>query len=90
MTGRRVCDHCCYKCEHHASWSGLWKCEYTTPEDRREAARQRAQQRFEDENRRISEAFNKRRKEQARERAIKAVKARARQERQNPGGRQKY
>ena len=90
MTGRRVCDHCCYKCEHRVSWSGLWKCEYTTPEDRREAARQRAQQRFEDENRRISEAFNKRRKEQARERAIKAAKARARQERQNPGGRHKY
>jgi hypothetical protein len=86
MTGRRVCDHCCYKCEHRASWSGLWKCEYTTPEDRKEAARKRAQQRFDDENLKISRAFYKRKKEEAKQRAIKAAKARARQKRQNPGG----
>ena len=74
-TGKRVCAACCYKCEHHIRWSGLWKCEYVTPEDRREQALIRARARFEDESRRISQAYTKKKKEEARQRAIKAAKA---------------
>jgi hypothetical protein len=50
----------------------------------------RIRQRFEDENLRISKAFHKRKKEEARERAIKAAKAKARRQRQNPGGSRKF
>lgn len=52
-----------------------------TPEQKREDARRRAQQRFDDENRRISEAFIKKRKEEARQRAMKNARARARRTR---------
>jgi len=75
-TGKRVCDACCYRCEHRVSWSGIWRCSYITEEERREQARQRAQERFASENARISEAYMKRKRELARERAVKAAKAR--------------
>ena len=75
-TGRRVCDECCYRCEHRVSWSGIWRCSYITEEERREQARQRAQERFASESMKISEAYMKRKREQARERAVKAAKAR--------------
>ena len=73
-TGKRVCAACCYKCEYHKSWSGLWKCEYIPPEDRYIQALARARARFEDESRRISQAYTKKKKEEARQRAIKAAK----------------
>ena len=76
MTGRRVCDACCYRCEHRVSWSGIWRCSYITEEERREQARQRAQERFASESAKISEAYMKRKRERARERAAKAAKAR--------------
>lgn len=76
MTGRRVCDACCYRCEHRVSWSGIWRCGYITAEERREQARQRARDRFASESAKISEAYMKRKREQARERAVKAAKAR--------------
>ena len=75
-TGRRVCDECCYRCEHRVSWSGIWRCSYIAEEERREQARQRAQERFASESMKISEAYMKRKREQARERAVKAAKAR--------------
>lgn len=75
-TGERVCANCCYRCEHRVAWSGIWRCGYITAEERRERARMRSQERFTSESARISAAYMKRRKEQARERAIKAAKAR--------------
>ena len=85
-TGKRVCDECCYRCEYHVSWSGIWRCKYVTPEDRREDVQRRIRERFEEEERKISEAYNRRRREEARQRAIKKAKA-AKKARQNPGGR---
>lgn len=75
-TGRRVCDICCWRCEYHTAWSGIWRCAYRTEEIRMQEARQRAQDRFNTENEKISEAFYKRRREEAKRRAIKAAKAR--------------
>lgn len=76
-TGKRVCDVCCLKCEHHFIWSGLWDCGYRTAEELREERRKRARDRFEAENLRISKAYHARRKEEARQWAIKQAKARA-------------
>lgn len=75
MTGRRVCANCCYKCDHHIAFSGIWSCDYITPEQRREQARKRSQERFDAEVIKASEAFKQRRREKAREKAIKAAKA---------------
>ena len=74
-TGKRVCDACCFRCEHHIKFSGIWSCNFITPEKRREEVRKRAQQRFDDENKRISDAFLKRRREMARRRATKSARA---------------
>ena len=78
MTGRRVCDACCYRCEHRVSWSGIWRCGFRTEEQRREDAIRRAKERFDAENLKISRAYQKRRKEAARQRAIKRARAKAR------------
>ena len=85
-TQKKVCDCCCFRCEHHLSWSGVWRCAYITPEQRRENAKKKAQERFDQENLRISRAYHEKRKEEARQRAIKQARAKARKER-NPGGR---
>lgn len=77
-TRRRVCDVCCFNCEHHRRWSGLWECTFRTPEERREAAIKRNRERFEEENRKVSQAYWERKREEARLRAIKAARARAR------------
>ena len=79
MTGRRVCDRCCYECEHHISWSGIWRCGYITPQDRHEDIQRRIRDKFEEENIRISKAYHRKRKEEARKRAIKNAKARKKQ-----------
>lgn len=79
-TRRRVCAECCRKCEHHIKWSGIWRCNYVTLEDRREQARQRAQERFNEENAKISAAYNREKKERARQKAIQAARARRKQE----------
>jgi len=86
-TGQRVCADCCYRCEHHISWSGIWHCGFRSEEQLREERRKRARDRFDEENRKISEAFMKKRKEEARQWAIKKARARARQQK-NTGGRQ--
>ena len=75
-TGERVCAECCHRCEHRVSWSGIWRCGYITAEERREQIRKRSQDRFASENAKISAAYMKRKKERAREYAIKAAKAR--------------
>ena len=85
-TGRRVCDECCYRCEYHISCSGIWKCKYVTPEEKRDDVQRRIRERFEEEERKISEAYKKRRKEEARQRAIKQARAKARKNK-SPGGR---
>lgn len=82
LTGKRVCATCCFRCEHHYKWSGLWKCEYITEEDRKTERLKRAEARFEEENRRISEAFHKKRKEERRQWAIKQAKKRAKAEKE--------
>lgn len=76
-TGRRVCDACCYKCEHRVSWSGIWRCGYITPEQKKIEARRRAQARFDAESAKISQAYSTRRREQARQRAARSARARA-------------
>ena len=72
-TGSRVCDRCCFECEHHVGWSGIWSCNYISQSDKKEAAMKRARDRFNEENKRISSAYMKRRKEEARKRAIKSA-----------------
>lgn len=85
-TGRRVCDICCYECEYNFKYSGLWQCAYQSEEARKVTVKERIQQRFEDENRKVSQAFYARRKEEARQWAIRKAKA-AKKAKQNPGGR---
>ena len=80
-TGRRVCDICCLRCEHHIRFSGIWSCSYESEEMRRERRRKRMQERFEEENARISRAYHQRRREEARQWAIKQAKARAKKSR---------
>jgi hypothetical protein len=77
-TGERVCDVCCWKCKHHIAWSGIWRCGYRSREDRMSDARKKAQDRFNAENEKISAAYHTRRKEEARLRAIKRARAKAR------------
>lgn len=64
-TGRRVCSACCYKCEYRVSWSGIWRCRYMTPEDRKAEARQRARARFDSEAARISQIHKENMKRRA-------------------------
>lgn len=74
-TGCKVCDMCCYKCEHHRSWSGLWECTYKSADKRHEEARKRAQSRFNSECAEVTQIYRERRREYARKRAIKAARA---------------
>ena len=67
---------CCYKCENHVIWSGVWKCSFVTEEDRKAEIRARIQQRFDAESKKISDAYIAKRKREAREWAIKQAKAR--------------
>ena len=76
-TGKRVCDACCYRCEHRVSWSGIWRCGYITPEQRKADAAARAQARFDAENARISAMYHRNRREQARQRAARSARAKA-------------
>lgn len=71
-----MCATCCYRCEHHVSFSGIWSCGFVTPEQKKADVQRRIQNRFDEENRKISEAYMKRRREEAKKRAIKAAKAR--------------
>ena len=84
-TGRRVCDICCYRCEHHLTWSGTWRCRYITEEEKKAERLKRSRERFESENRKISAAYYDRRREERREWAIKQAKARARAEKRKQG-----
>ena len=79
-TSRRVCAECCWTCEHHISWSGIWHCSYKSEEILRAERDKKRQERFDAENMRISTAYHKQRRERARERAIREAKARKRQE----------
>lgn len=82
-TGARVCAECCWKCQDHVSWSGIWDCSFITDEQKKALARKRSQERFDKENREISAAYHKHRKEEAKKRAIKAAKARAKASQEN-------
>lgn len=75
LHGNPVCGHCCSKCQYKETFSGLYRCGYKTPEQRRIEAHKRARERFEAENRQISSAVRAAWKEKARERAIKKAKA---------------
>ena len=78
-SGRRVCAECCRKCGDHISWSGIWRCAYITPEQRREASMKRISSRFNEENARITVAYQAKRREEARKWAIKKAKQRKKQ-----------
>ena len=85
-TESKVCATCCYHCEHHVSWSGIWRCSYITPELRKEQALKKKRASFDEEVQKISAAYSRKRRDEARQRAIKTTRARARRQRQNPGG----
>lgn len=76
-TGSRVCDECCFRCEHHITFSGVWDCNYITPEEKRKQALKRAQDRFDAENRRVSELVRAKWREEAKKRAIKNARRRS-------------
>jgi len=76
--GGRVCDVCCYECEHHIGPTGSWNCGFITPEEKRKQARRRAQVRFDEENRQVSKAVRAKWHREARERAIKEARRRNR------------
>lgn len=80
--GGPVCSGCCRKCEHRREFSGMYKCTYKTPEQRREEALKRSKDRMTAENIKITKAFMMERREAARKNAIKKAKARQREERQ--------
>lgn len=79
--GGPVCSGCCRNCEHSREFSGLYKCTYKSPEQRREESLKRSRDRLIAENIRITEAFMRERREAARKNAIKKAKARQREER---------
>ena len=83
MTGERVCAECCRLCEHHISWSGIWRCDYVTQEERMARARKRAADTLHAENLRISRAHYDRRREFLRQRAIKEAGMRRKYQREN-------
>lgn len=78
--GGPVCSGCCRKCEHRREFSGMYKCTYKTPEQRRKESLQRAKEKQATENARITDAFMRRRREIARVNAIKRAKEKQRQE----------
>ena len=61
-TGERVCAECCYRCEYRVSWSGLWKCDFVTPERKREEALERIRERERREITKASEAYYRQRR----------------------------
>lgn len=75
-TGRRVCAYCCYKCEHHISWSGIWQCGFKDRETIKAETMKRIQDRFNNETAKISEAYRTRKKEEAKVWAIKQARMR--------------
>lgn len=75
LHGNPVCGHCCSKCQYKEKFSGLYRCGYKTPAQRRIEARKRVRERFEAENRQISAAVRAVWKEKAKERAIKKSKS---------------
>ena len=77
--GNPVCGRCCHKCEHknHAST----RCTYKSPERIRYEAHKKAEERFNAENRRVTEIYLERRREAARQYAIKKAKAEKRAKR---------
>lgn len=76
--GGPVCSRCCMNCEHSREFSGLYKCTFKTVEHRRKESLQRAKEKQEVENARITEAFLRRRREIARVNAIKRAKEKQR------------
>lgn len=75
LHGNPVCGHCCAKCQYKEKFSGLYRCGYKTPEQRRMEAHKKARERFEAENRRVSAAVRAVWKEKAKEKAIKKAQA---------------
>ena len=83
MIGRKVCDICCWKCKHHRAWSGIWHCSYRSEDARKKAALNAKRNEFDTEVLRISDAYRRRKKEEARQQAIKDARARARYAREH-------
>ena len=90
LHGNPVCGHCCSKCQYKEKFSGLYRCGYKTPEQRRAEAYKKARARFDEENRRVSAAVRAVWKEKARERAIKKAqtdrRAKRKREREQANG----
>lgn len=77
--GGPVCSGCCMACIDSREFTGLYKCTYKTPEQRREEALKRSKDRTTAENIEITKAFMRERRETARKNAIKKAKARQRE-----------
>lgn len=75
LHGNPICGQCCAKCEYKKKFSGLHRCGYKTPDQRRAEAYKKARERFEDENRRVSAAVKAVWKEKAKKKAIKKAQA---------------
>lgn len=73
-------------CKDYIKWSGLWKCTYITPEQRKQEAAKKCSATFNAEVMKISTAYRKERREAAKRRAIQEARARAKYKRENAGG----
>ena len=82
-TGERVCDVCCWHCEYHRAWSGIWRCDFVTYEERMARARKRSADTLHSENLRITRAHEAKRRDFLRQRAIKEAGMRKKYQREN-------
>ena len=66
---------CCYRCEHHLTWSGIWQCSYITPEQKREETLRRIRDREQIEITKSAAEYKRQKQKYAIERAKKAARA---------------
>lgn len=81
--GTPVCLECCRACEYRVEWSGISKCTYKTQEQKREEARKRLKAVEQQEILKISESYNRKRREAVRMKYIKEASARKSERRQS-------
>ena len=66
--------NCCSVCEYRKGMSGIKTCTFKDPLQKRAEAMKRIRDREQEESLKISKAYTARRKEEARQRAIKKAK----------------
>lgn len=76
LHGGPVCMRCCAACEYRKGDAGIKACMYVDPIRRHEEALKRISSREAEENARITDAWIKKRREDARRRAIIKAKGR--------------